>query len=75
MIQINPHKWISLFFIVASAFIVSMAGNYFLEWDFQFGMIVGVLLGVWNNLYEMSIQVIARMEGEEGEDGPSTEAE
>lgn len=59
MIEINFGKWMDLFFIVCSAFVVAGAGNYFFQWDFEFGLLVGIGLGVWNSLYDMLFNIVS----------------
>lgn len=52
MISVNPQKIMDFFFLIVSAFVVAMAGNYFFDWDFQFALQVGLILGAWSTLYD-----------------------
>lgn len=52
MIYINILKFIDLFKIVGAAFLLAFAGNYFFGWDFNTGLFVGLLLGIWESIFE-----------------------
>lgn len=68
MMSFSPQKLFDFFFIVVSAFVVAMAGNYFFEWDFQFGLTIGIILGVWTTLYDMGTHILGFMEDDEDDD-------
>lgn len=68
MIQFNPKKVFDFLFIVVSSFVVAMAGNYFFQWDFQFGLTVGLILGAWNTLYDIGVQIIVSDQEEDEEE-------
>lgn len=53
MIYINIAKFIDLFKIVGAAFLLAFAGNYFFGWDFYIGLFVGLILGIWESIYEL----------------------
>lgn len=65
MIEINLSKWFDFFFIVVSAFVVAMAGNYFFGWNFQFGLLYGTVLGAWNSIYDLISGINFREEFEQ----------
>lgn len=71
MIEINFSKWMDFFTIVVSSFVVAMAGNYFFQWDFEFGLIAGICLGIWNSLYDMGVNILMVLGGEEEEEPES----
>lgn len=56
------------FFVILSSFFVAMAGNYFFEWDFQFGLTVGLILGSWLTLYDIGVHILMGIEGEEDDE-------
>lgn len=64
----NLKKLFDFLFIVVSAFIVAMAGNYFFGWDFQFGLTIGIVLGIWTTLYDIGIEIVSAIMDED-EDG------
>lgn len=64
MISFNPKKVFDFLFVVVSSFVVAMAGNYFFEWDFQFGLTVGLILGAWSTLYDIGVHILLAIEGE-----------
>lgn len=68
MIIFNPQKIFDFLFVVTSSFFLAMAGNYFFEWDFQFGLTVGLLLGSWSTLYDLGSQIIIALNGEDDEE-------
>ena len=73
MISFNPKKVFDFLFIIVSSFVVAMTGNYFFEWDFQFGLTVGLILGSWSTLYDIGVQIIVgdgEEEDEEQEEKP-----
>lgn len=53
MIYINLSKFIDLFKIVGTAFLLAFAGNHFFSWDFYIGLFIGLILGVWESIYEL----------------------
>lgn len=68
MISFNPKKVFDFLFIVVSSFVVAMAGNYFFDWDFQFGLTIGIILGVWSTLYDIGVHISMTQEGEDEEE-------
>lgn len=65
MISINPKKVFDFLFIIISSFVVAMAGNYFFGWDLQFGLMVGLILGTWNTIYDICVHIIMTINNEE----------
>jgi hypothetical protein len=63
MISINPQKIFDFLFIVVSSIVVAMAGNYFFQWDLQFGITMGLILGAWSTLYDLGVHIALVVEG------------
>ena len=53
MISINISKYIDLFKIIGAGFLIAFIGEYLWGWDYQFGMLFGLILGAWESIYEM----------------------
>lgn len=53
MITINISKYFDLFKIVCISFILGYSGNFFFEWPIYIGLFFGLILGIWESLYEM----------------------
>lgn len=68
MISFNPKKAFDFLFIVISSFVVAMTGNYFFEWDFQFGLTVGLILGVWSVLFDISAHIVGILEEDDDDE-------
>lgn len=71
MISINPQKIFDFLFIMVSSFFVAMAGSYFFEWDMQFALTVGLILGAWSTIYDIVAEIYVVLEGEEDEEESS----
>lgn len=50
---INIDKYVELLKIAAFAFVTAFAGSYFFGWDTQFGVLIGLLLGIWESIFEL----------------------
>lgn len=61
MISINLSKWGDFIFIILSAFIVAYAGNYFFDWSFSFGLMMGIALGIWNSLFDLGFSILEEL--------------
>lgn len=68
MIGINLTKWINFLSIIATAFFVSYAGSYFFEWNKEFGLMVGLALGIWHSLYDLGFAILEEIDPEEIEE-------
>jgi preprotein translocase subunit SecF len=69
IMYINLSKWGDFVFIILSSFIVAYSGEYFFGWDFSFGLMVGIALGIWNSIFDLGYAILEKfMPDEETED-------
>lgn len=53
MISINISKYLDLLKIICAGFLIAFIGEYLWGWDYQFGMLFGLILGAWESIYQM----------------------
>ena len=53
MIRLNLSKYFDLLKIICAGFLLAFVGEYLWGWDYQFGMLFGLILGSWESIYEM----------------------
>lgn len=65
---INLSKWGDFIFIILSSFIVAYAGEYFFEWNFSFGLMVGIALGIWNSIFDLGYAILMNLMPDDDEE-------
>lgn len=58
---INLTKWGDFIFIVLSSFVVAFAGEHFFGWDFSFGLMMGIALGIWNSVFDLGYAILMKL--------------